>query len=396
MNIFKYIPIGFIGIIFFSTNCITPFEPLGVQDTAGILVVEGMILETGTTIKLSRTVEINTKSDFEMEDLSHARVQVIDDGNNVVAVAEQQIIDEKINPGTYVVNSKITFTPGMKYALAIQIGEKQYQSSFVSPVRTPEIDAITWKFYDDKSMDIMVSTHDPEGEINYYRWAFEEDWEIQAAYFSPFVYDPLNRTLIEQSLTDPNNTYYCWDSDVSKSILLGASDQYTEAVIKNKRIHRILPDNSRFSFLYSILVKQYGIEKEAYHYFENVQKNIEQGGSIFSPQPSEIRGNINCLSNPDEPVIGYIVATKEVVARIFIDMETNEGEDWHNCGDLYEFSFANLFAAYINGLGISYVYTDEEQEDEVFIYVCAPLRCTDCTQRGGTKNKPDFWPNDHQ
>jgi len=22
--------------------------------------------------------------------------------------------------------------------------------------------------------------------------------------------------------------------------------------------------------------------------------------------------------------------------------------------------------------------------------------CTDCTQNGGTKNKPDFWPNTHQ
>ena len=393
MKKFVYVIICFTGLYYLFSSCITPFEPAGVKDTAGILVVEGMIMETGTTIKLSRTVGINKESDSGMEDVYNAGVQVIDDGNNTVAVAEQQILDGKINPGTFVVNGKITFMPGTKYALAIQIGGKQYQSAFVSPVQTPEIDEITWKFYEDKSMDIMVSTHDPEGEINYYRWAFEENWEIRAAYFSPFVFDPIYRILIEQSITGPNNTYYCWDSDVSKSILIGASDKYTEAIIKNKRIHRILSNNTRFSYLYSILVKQYGIDKEAYHYFENVQKNLDQVGSLFIPQPSEVRGNINCLSDPDETVVGYIIATKEVVARVFIDMENNEGEDWHNCGDQYEFFLPDLYTAYLNGLGISYVYYEEDLIDR---YVCVAVRCTDCTQRGGTKNKPGFWPNDHQ
>ena len=395
MQKYVYIIIYFTGLSYLFSSCITPFEPIGVKDTGGILVVEGMILETGTTIQLSRTIGIDAASDSDMEDLYRARVEVIDDRHNIIAVAEPKIIDGKTNP-EFIVNDVITFTPGTKYALTIQVENSLYQSDFVSPVTTPDIDEITWKFNDDQSMEIMVSTHDPEGEVNYYRWAFEEDWEVRAAYFSPFLFDPVNRSLIEQNIDGPNNTYYCWCSDVSKSIILGSSDKNTEAVIKNKRIHHILTNNSRFSFLYSILVKQYGIDKEAYHYFENVQKNINLAGSFFSPQPSEVRGNINCISNPDETVVGYIVATKEVETRIFIDMEKNEGEDWHNCGDLYEFPFADLLAAYINGLGISYVYNEADQEDEIYIYVCAPLRCTDCTQRGGTKNKPGFWPNNHQ
>ena len=390
MKIFKYILTGLLGILLFPANCVMPFEPQDVKDTAGILVVEGMILETGTTVKLGRTVGIYTDADSGMEDVYNALVQVIDDGNNTVAVAEPQIIDGKTNTGTYVVNGAITFTSGTKYALAIQIGERQYQSSFVSPVQTPEIDEITWKQNDDKSIDIMISTHDPEGIINYYRWAFDEDWEIRARYFGAFIFEINDRTIIEQSIFDSNNRYYCWDSDKSKSIITGTSEKLTQTTIKSKLIHNLPANNSRFSYLYSMLVKQYGLDREAYTYFENVQKNINLSEGLFAPQPSELQGNIQCVSHPDEPVIGYIAATKETVSRIYIEMENMGGEDQYNCAETQNFFASELQIAYWSSLGIINFDWDTG------MYVCAPIRCVDCTARGGTKNKPDFWPNDHQ
>jgi len=46
---------------------------------------------------------------------------------------------------------------------------------------------------------------------------------------------------------------------------------------------------------------------------------------------------------------------------------------------------------------IAGTYYEGELIDElVDVFVCAPIRCVDCTLRGGTKNKPGFWPNDHQ
>jgi len=390
----KYILIYiFTGLYCLLSSCIKPFEPVGVKDTAGILVVEGMILEAGTTIKLSRTVKLNEKlrDSSRMVFVNDAHVCVIDNQSTVVANAEQQIINGKVKPGEYIVQSKILFTPGKKYALDIRIEDKHYQSAFVSPVSTPNIDEISWKFYGDNSMDIMVSTHDPEGKIHYYRWAYEEDWEIRATFFGEAIFDLQNFDIIKQDIKGPNNKYYCWDSNVSKSILLGASDKLTEAVIKNKRILRIPPLNTRFSYLYSILVRQYAIDKEAYLYFDNIQKNIDQGGSFFAPQPNEIRGNIKCLSNPEEPVVGYVVATKEVASRIFINMEKNEGEDFHNCWEQFEFTIPELPIAYYNEYGIISLL-----DEDIGLYLCAPVKCVDCTRRGGTKNKPDFWPNDHQ
>ncbi len=46
--------------------------------------------------------------------------------------------------------------------------------------------------------------------------------------------------------------------------------------------------------------------------------NTENVGSIFGSQPNEITGNIHCVSNSSEPVIGYIGAGRSQHERIFI------------------------------------------------------------------------------
>jgi len=397
---YKYFLLFFVGISVCPTGCTVPFEPQGVKDTGGILVVEGMILEKGTTVKLSRTVGIYTESDPGMKYVYNADIKVIDDANNIVAVAELQNT-YGIAGSVYEVNDEITFTPETKYALLIQIGEKKYQSAFVTPVITPEIDEITWQQKTDKSMDIMISTHDPENQTEYYLWSFVEDWEIRAMYFGTHRYDPSTKEVIEQSEFTANNRYYCWDSDKSKSLILGTSDKFTESTIKNHVIHNFPTNNSRFSYLYSILVRQYGIGREAYLYLDNLRKNIELSGSVFAPVLSEIRGNITCINNPDEPVAGYIVATKEVTKRIYINMALIEGEDTYDCypevdqyhmiisGQKRSYYAWELEDAWYAGMGIFYLDPFSE------IYHHLITRCVDCTLRGGTKSKPDFWPNDH-
>jgi len=376
------------------SSCVTPFSPVDLKDRAGILVVEGMILEEGTIVRLSRTVKID--EDISMatfEDVNDAFIQVIDEENKVIAVAEKQIIDGKISPGVYVVNHAISFTPQMKYALDMLINGKQYRSAFVTPVQTPEIDEVNWRLNDDDSFDFFVSTHDPEKQTNYFRWEFDEVWEIRSKYFEPFKYNPDSKKFdIPQSILG-ENTFYCWDSVFSKSayskssLLVASSVKNTNGVIKNHKIHNIQPGTSRYSYLYSILVRQYGLEQEAYLYFENLIKNRDESGSVFAPQPSEKTGNIQCLSDPKETVIGYIFASEVKSYRSYIQMyqlQLTHLEDQQDC--IWRFSYRppNEEQAFAYGLTI---VNDNE-------YV--KIECANCTYRGGTKNKPDYWPNDHQ
>jgi hypothetical protein len=373
--------ITYIVLLYLLPGCISAYEASEVEDMSGLLVVEGVILEEGTKITLSRTVRLDEtlSQSYLFDKVNNATIHIIDEANNVIAVAEQD------GWGEYIVKERFSFVAGMKYALDIDVFWGHYQSAFVEPVETPAIDEVNWKLNDDNSIDILVSTHNPVNETLYCLWDFEEAWEIRSRYFADRRYDPANG-IIQQSLSDNSNRYYCWASDYSKSLLMASSEKNREATIKDHRIITLQPGNSRYSYLYSINVRQFRLSKEAYQYFNHLQRNIDESGSLFAPQPSEVKGNIQCLSHPDETVIGYIFASKAVTSRLFIPMAEQNLTNFEGLGFCDEKSFETPQIAYGQGYGISGGNN----------YVT--LRCVDCMQRTAmaTKTKPGFWPNEHQ
>jgi hypothetical protein len=376
------------GLLFCLTalllvGCIAEFvPPADMKDLAGLLVVDGVILEEGTRITLSRTVKLGEKSSAEffiVEHVNNAQIHIIDENNTIIAVANQAN-----NWAPYIVNESFSFVPGMKYALDIKTTDnKHYQSAFVTPLYAPEIDTVSYRVNSDNSIDIFVSTHDPANQTNCFMWDFDEEWEFRSKLFESHIYDPhTERFSIPQSLNGENR-FYCWASDYSKSLTIATSEKYSDAVIRNHKIHSLQPGTTRYSYLYSIMVRQYGLDKETYLYFENLRKNLEAGGSLFAPQPSEIPGNIQCLSDPEETVIGYIFASNATTFRTYISMlqhSLSQYEDYTNCQSVQAPDDKTAFSM---GLGFS---------NNQYI----PSRCLDCTTRGGTKNKPNYWPNDHQ
>ena len=110
----------------------------------------------------------------------------------------------------------------------------------------------------------------------------------------------------------------CWKSQNSSSILLANSLRLESDIINEAPIVLIPESDDRILVRYSILVKQYALSSDAYNFFELMKKNSEEIGSIFSPQPSELRGNIHCVTNPDEYVVGFITSSTVTEKRIFI------------------------------------------------------------------------------
>ena len=381
-----YIIILFIVLTYMLSGCISAFEPPeGMKYREKMLVVECAILEEGTRISLSRTVKPDEEfsQNYLFEDVNNAAIQIIDENLNIIAVAEQY------EWGNYIVNERFSFVPGMRYALDIKVAGKHYQSDFVEPVATPAIDEVNWKLNADNSIDISVSTHSQDNETLYCLWAFEENWEIRSRYSAPLRYDPMTDALILQSITG-DNRYYCWGKAYSQSFLLSSTEKFTDAIIKDYKIHTLHPGNNRFSYLYSITVSQYSLNKEASTYFNNLQRNIDESGTLFAPQPSEVRGNIRNVLIPDEPVIGYIYASKVAKSRLFINMAEHgldRFEESFVCAETDDFKDPK--SAYNMGYRIYRVDNGK--------YYYAYHRCVDCTERQfGTKIKPDFWPNDHR
>lgn len=382
-------------ILGLSIGCITPYEPEGMEQSNNLLVVEGSIIAPyGTRIKLSRTMPLTHVDDrlssyYPDEDNSEkATVTIITDDGQTVATA-QPVSDANL----YEVKDSIAFLSGKKYAVHIRLSNKEYQSAFVEPQITPEIDNMSYQYKELQQVDIRISTHDDRpNSSKYFRWKYEEDWEIRSQYFGSVHWE--NDILTDIRLDSPQNRYYCWKKDKSINFLLGQSTQAQSNRIKDHILITIPRYDSRLSYLYSVLVRQYALDKEAFDYFQNLQKNIDETGSLFAPQPTEMKGNITCLTHSEETVIGYINASTETTYRFYIEAYKMHGmEDDYYCKEPEAFGEGQLRMAYSRGLAIR---NRKYSENGGVFYECLNKRCIDCTTRGGTKNKPNFWPNDHQ
>ncbi|MFV0538968.1 MAG: DUF4249 domain-containing protein [Dysgonomonas sp.] len=366
--------------IFAFAGCIEEYHAKGVDQLSNLLVVEGTITEGITTIKLSRSVGLYDDASSS-EQVRNAIVSVESDKGKIYSVFSA-------TGGIYSINID-QLDPETKYRLKIRIGDEEYESTYSKPILTPDIDKIFWtKNSERKIANVCVTTRGSDDQPRYYNWSYEEIWEIKAQFYSNFIYGDKGSIIFYDEVNGPYNLkYYCWNSNNSNKFILASSDKLSENVISEKKLVETVPSDERFSVLYFIKVHQNMLSKEAYDYFTNLQKNIENTGSIFPPIPSEMRGNIFCTSSPDIPVIGYvevsIVKTKETY--IYPHEGLYETKLDYDC-----LSFDVSHELYEEGMRPYYV----EQGTRDSLYTLYP-KCFDCTIRG-TKNKPSFWPNDHK
>jgi len=273
-----------------------------------------------------------------------------------------------------------------QYRLSILLEGKEYVSEYLSPIYTPEIDSISWiKREKGDPISICVSTHDPNNQSDYYRWKYKEQWEVKAELFASVglvMNEDFTQDLVLYDISSSNNIYYCWGVDSSKVLLLGNSEKLSGNIISQHKLQDIPSSDDKVSILYYIEVTQNQIRKAAYDYFYNLQKNIEQTGGLFSSMPTEMKGNIRNVADPEENIIGYIDVSTTTYKKHFIESSEYLYEPLrNNCKNE--------------------ITDDPSQGKPLFqladpSYFYAPRPCFDCrTRKNASKNRPSFWPTDH-
>jgi hypothetical protein len=128
--------------------------------------------------------------------------------------------------------------------------------------------------------------------------------------------DTATNTLIPR----PNDkkVHFCYATDHSSHIIINTTTRLASDVVFQSPITFIPFSSEKIEDRYSILVKQYALPVEAYQFYQNLSKNTEKLGSIFDAQPTQLNGNIHCVTDPKEPVIGYLTFTNVQTKRIFI------------------------------------------------------------------------------
>ena len=357
----------------FLISGVDPYEPPAIQSPNSYLVVEGYLNsgDGGTSIQISRTTNLADKLGI----LPETQAMVSVEGENSISYLTDENQD-----GEYT-SHFLGLRENESYRLRIVTsGGKEYLSDPVPVKKTPPIDSVNWQ-RSPEGVTIFVNTHDPSGDSRYYMWEYEEVWEFTMPHESLMEY--VNGSFVPRRRE--NSIFTCWKTQPSTALHLASSAKLQEDIIYQNPLVFIPQGSWKLGEKYSILVRQLALTGEAYNYLQHMKKNSEQQGSIFDPQPSEIRGNIQSLSNPGEPVVGYISAGTVTEQRIYVLNDELDRWDIPNNCEITEFRLGDIGDNFSAGI-FNAIYVDTNAG---IVYASSP-ECTDCTLRG-IPSKPVFW-----
>lgn len=349
----------------------------------GYLVIEGFISTNGPAeLQLSRSIPLDDTAKLIRETLAQVRLQGRD--NTTFNFIEN-------GAGKYIINN-LNLNTNQQYRLLIRSrGGKEYESDYVSPKIAPQIDSVGW-IRENGGVQIYINTHDPKNNTWYYRWTTEETWEFHSTYYTSldFLRNSQNR-IIGVTYRRPDQGvdtrfYTCWRDQNSTSLILGSSKKLSVDSIHKPLIY-IEPRSWKLSVLYSVLVKQYALSKDEYEFLDKMKKNSEETGNFFGRQPSELKGNIRCVTTPTEPVIGFIGIANRMEKRIWI--KRSDVPDWFYSQDCFTYTVPTDSVEFYSYLMPTVPV--EYDNGAVKSYLGVSPVCVDCMLRG-VNTKPSFWP----
>ncbi len=373
-----------LATILFIYSCITPFEPEGIALGGNMIVIEGDIIANDTTrVAISKSLALDDNNVINY--VSGAAVWVESETGKRFNGSEKRQGGKIV----YLVNTK-GIDVSERYKLSVSIGNKKYESEFVDILISPEIDSIGYNIIPDSTEVVFyVNTFDPENSTRYYKWRYTEDWEYRSNHLSLHDYNPHTKSIFEIEMAQ--NRYYCWSSAASSAILIASTDHLAQDRVHQKKLLSVGNSSLRINYLYSMELTQMAISKRAFIYWDNVRKNSDDIGGLFAPQPSEMAGNIICVSNPGEKVIGYVSGAYVSKKRVyFYGREIGIYKDNKMCESQYVGIGNMLPIDSLYHAGYDVVSYFEESNESYWVM----RQCVDC-RIFGTKNKPSFWPTDH-
>ena len=376
--------IGYLVFVLFATlvGCRTPYEPEVPATELRILVVEGYLDTEGlrSELKLSRTAPLGAESAFIPE--SRAKVMLKSTGGQVFSLTETGL-------GSYVFERNIDEKQNYVLEIELSSGER-YVSEQMQPIVTPEIIDAGFK-RDEEGVEVFVST---QGNANAddFLWTFEETWIYRPRIRSPYIYVPEIKDVRERKAAEQNSL--CFKTESSPGILLETSSRFKDQVVFQKTITEIPTGDERIMERYSILVSQKGLASKDVPFWEILKKNTEDIGSIFSPLPSLIGGNMKSLDAAKNPVIGQVSLGVIRQKRIYINQVQvspwNYLDPKFNDCVIGEEAILAIDYQKIFGNGAVVPTRPLMVGTTIVGYYPSSKRCTDCSLYA-SKLKPSFW-----
>ena len=380
-------------LILLFNSCIQSFIPdLIAEDKKPFLVVEGLITDEKSPFKVHLTKSGPVDQLYTPQPVTGAYVIIVDNHGN-----SWQLTDNL--DGWYETEEKsLKGIPGTVYTLMITDEESNYfESSKELMQEAPYIDSVyleevtrprfeNGSAYEDNWLNILLDAHDPEGSTKYWYWKFEETWEIRMQTRVKVMHgasDSPGKYYSDETVDIDDNKKVCWVSMPSSTVLVNSTVNITSGDIKGFVIQSLGPGEDKLHIRYSILIKQYKLDRETYNYWRKLKDLNEESGGIYSKIPGSTFGNITRISG-NRDVLGYFSASSVKTRRIFI----NSGD--HHIATVNPYEKCIYLTDPNPMISYRWIYFGTIANTNIDLWVYDSDYCTDC-RAYGTNVKPDFW-----
>lgn len=377
--------LGLFALIFGLFACREPFDPEIPQQLTSVLVVEGYLDTEGleSELRISRTVPIDAKTTFAPE--IGASVNLYSESGAAFSLAEKV-------PGVYVFARDLPENTNYRLEIVLRGGER-FESTPIRPIITPDI--IDAGFVrDQEGVEVYVNTQGNEAADDFL-WTYEETWIFRPRIRTNYIYDPATKNVRDR--TQAEQISLCFKSEQNPDILLETSSRFQNQVVFRKTIAEIPVGDERIQERYSILISQKAIDADAVKFWETLKRNTEDIGSIFSPLPSQISGNIKAVGNSNILVLGQISMGVIKQRRIYINL--SDVSPWGYTNPIFSGCVVAeepvRFPAYQSAFesGVEVPARELMEGTTIVAYYPTERRCADCTLYA-SRTVPDFWKND--
>jgi hypothetical protein len=367
-------------ILIGSTSCLERYWP-EVNKYDELLVVDGMLTDKQGPYQVNLSVSSGLE-ELQYNPLSGATMSIGDNQGNIERLHE-------VKNGTYETNPGFQTVPGRQYKLVVQTPDGEvYETGFQELKEAPMVDSLyaeieirdTRNEYQQLGgYQFYVDVNPADGKGGYYLWRMEEAYMYRSAYFIEYIFDGEMRRIF-----NTDTLYFCYAQGKRSEIYT-----YDTKNLQQKSIHKlplafVSNETPRLSMRYSLLLKQYFIGEDAFNYWNGIEKQRGDQGALHSKQPYQIAGNLKNINRPEEPVLGFFVVGGMWEKRIFVNPPLGVSPFIYSCAPDEEI--------------IGYLGQIPENDYPVYFFTTesgnmasSSSACFDCTLRGGSLEKPDFW-----
>lgn len=375
--------------LYLLTGCIEQYYPDEGELKTGTMVVMAQ-LTTGPGVQSIYISRSSTILYPEYDPVSDCHVEIEAVNGNTMEFKESA-------PGTYSGFFEEDFlVSGEDYRIIFITQEgKQYESEYEKIFPVSEIDSVYYVREDHPTRDPEITEEGVQFFIDfaiekdsarYLRWKLTETYEIRNPENEAWIFD-VDRILKE--MPDSSSWFTCW-------ITLELPDIYTLDLgnvdgehFREMPLNYVSTDTRRLHYRYSLLVQQISLSKDAFRYWDELGKNLQEKGNLFDVQPSILPGNICSVSDDEELVIGFFGISDVTEKRIFVEdvpgLKIYKNPAYCAPGEFPPY-------LYRRPLYMLPIYMSRGRYDGELKFGQVNKYCVDCRDyKGSTHIQPDFW-----